>query len=1010
MKTNNNRILIAAAAVLGIVLIGYLVLRSQSPAPVIDPQEVALAQLKEDSTLEPILRFYDGFPGFAQVSIAIAGANATERARNFLSKYQDLYLQNDPNLNLEVKRVDGDTVVFYQTYKGLRVYAAEIVVNLQGDTVFATVGNLLTSEVERQALVIAPAITDADAANLARAELDLPGAEIIGSPELVVFDPSFVSEAPAIVHLAWQLTLNGTETMQVLVDAHNGELLFSVPFSQDDLDLDMQDAEDEANAEEDACFWGSDDVNVGDEDELYSDYFFDIDAVNGYDQIFKAYEFYLDNFGRHSYDGDGGQLELFIHTTVANASWSPYCELLSFSTGWIDYDVMVHELTHGVVGETSGLIYANQSGALSESYADVMSVIADQFDGDSNWTHGENRTGFFGWVRDLSIPKHVDDYVLSPNTKAGDWGGVHTNSSIPNYAAFLIATGGGPFSRPSPLPPYSITGIGTSKTVQLYYAVMVILPEGSSFSMASGLTIAMAESWAATSTQGFTADDACQVRNVFANVGLEELDFDCDGIPDGNDNDVDGDGVPDFEDNCNVANPMQTDENYDGIGDACQPDADEDGVPEGFGFYDDNCPDDYNPDQEDLNFNGIGQACDPSEDDDFDNDYVKNNVDNCVFDHNPGQENVDAEVDDLGDACDPDADGDGLSNDNDNCPFTANTERASYQANSDGDFAGDACDACPAEDDVNAWTMGIPELGIDPKPMQQDSDEDGIPNACDNERYIGDFSWDLGIKDVEELERVEVMLNGEPGELMELPLPACPDEEDKAPRLDRKITLEGVDPNIFLQLVSGEGMGAGKPKFEDGNAMLHIANPRGGDQYFLQIYFGPRYQPGESKFIFSYDCTEPDEEQPAAATATPIPTVELIAIPNQNANCRLGPSSASFESVDILFMGSEYKPIGRGPDDMWLLFDGPDYAGNCWVFIEGLDLFLNHQPVEIGDVPESVLPVVPYPDFPTATPTPTFTPEPFRPECNDGIDNDGDGDIDLADGRCIDANDNDESS
>ena len=1007
---------------------GYFFLRSNTPVDTADAQQTSLAQLQQDSESEPVFHFYNGFPGFAQVSVSVQGDDPVERARNYLQTYQDLYLQNHADLSLEVLREDGDRVAFYQTYKGLRVYAAEIVVSLQGNTVFATVGNLLTSDVERQALDIVPAITDADAANLARLELEQPNAEIIGNPELVVFDPSFVSEDPGIVHLAWQFTLNGSETMQVLVDAHNGELLFVMPFSLDSIDLDMQDAEDEANASDDNCYWGSDDVDVGDEGGFNWDYSDDSDATDGYfDQIFSAYDFYADNFGRHSYDGSDGQMELFIHATVDNASWSSYCELLQFKTGWIDFDVMVHEMTHGVIQETSGLIYSYQSGALNESYADVMAVIADQLDGDNNWTIAENRTDGMGAIRDISNQTHMNNYVYGQsNDKAGDFGGVHTNSAIPNYAAFLIASGGGPFNLPGQIIPpnqvapfYNVDGIGTHKVLHLYYAVMTSLPFSAKFTQMSGLTIAQAAQWANTNQVGFTDADACQVRNAFAAVGLESLDFDCDGSPDGSDNDDDNDGVPDFQDNCdNVANPTQVDKNYDQIGDACQPDQDNDGIPVG-GFMGDNCGNVYNPDQKDLNFNGIGDACDPAADGDFDDDGVLDKDDNCYLDYNPDQSNVDAALDDLGDACDPDADGDGFSNDDDNCPFTANAD----QANSDGDGAGDACDDCPDADDVNAWTTGIPELGIDPKPLQPDSDGDGVPNACDDNLLVFDKSWELVVKEIAPLDPIEVIVRGEPGDTFVLPMPGCmpPENVGQAPRLDRNVMLQNLDPNIFPYLVDGEGTGAGKPKTEGGLVSLSLTNPMGGHEYFLQLFLGPNFMPGESSFAFSYSCTEPEEgEEEIAATATPTPPLQvLVAIPNKNSNCRLGPSSTSFDAVDILFMDTEYMPLARGRDNLWALFDGPDYDGNCWVLAENLDFFLNEEPIGIVEIPEELLPFVPYPPIPTPTPSPTFTPEPsrtevvtevVRPQCSDGIDNDGDGDIDLADGRCVNANDNSEDA
>lgn len=1015
----NRKVFIGTLIVLGLIVVGILYFRPQAPALTLDPQEIALAQLRQDSQLEPILHFYDGFPGFAQVSISVAGEDPVSRARNFLSSYQDLYLQNDPNLSLEVLRQQGDSVIFFQTYKNLPVFAAQLTVNLVDDEVFATVGRLLTSEVERQRLEILPAITDQDAIAIARADLGLPESKLIGNPELVVFDPNFVSDAPAIAHLAWQFTLQGGQTTQILVDAHSGELLFSVPFSLNTIDLDMQDAEGEATAEDDSCFNLSDDSYVGDESDFDSSYTSDMDAVNAYAQIFKAYDFYLETFGRDSYDGDNGQLEIFIHADFDNAAWSRDCELLEFGTGWLDYDTIVHELTHGVVSETSAFVYSYQSGALDESYADVMAVIADQLDGDNNWTVAENLINGQGPVRDISAPVHINDFVFSANTQAGDWGGVHANSVIPSFAAYLIANGGGPFN---------LAGIGTGKTLQLYYFIMITLPANANFSMVSGDTIAVAYAFAENGTLGFTDSDACEVRNAFATIGLEQGDFDCDGALDASDNDDDNDAVMDWEDNCQqVYNPFQADKNTDGIGDVCQPDADEDGWPEGTSFNSDNCPDVYNPEQTDSNFNGVGDACEPDntvgfndencpgmlDKYDWDDDCVNNSFDNCPYDSNPGQENVDTAVDNDGDVCDPDEDSDGLSNDNDNCPFTSNA----LQTDGDGDMAGDACDQCPATtENITAWTMGNPDLGIEPKPMQPDSDGDGTPNACDDDFWFIDIDWESAIKNIRPFEFIDVTVDGEPGAILTLPLPACSPAEGGA-----NVVLQGLDANIFPQLVNQEGIGAGKPHFDGDLVSLHVANLRGADKYFLQFSLGLYFQPekgetGEdngSSFDLSFNCSESGAEPVPSATATSTPASHtLIAVPERNANCRLGPSGNLFDIVDTLFAGTQYTPLGQGPDQRWLLFNGPYYAGSCWVLVDNLELFCDQQPVSIGDLSPCILPTAPYPLLPTLTPTPTFTPEPTQrvPQCSDGRDNDNDGYIDLRDRQCRAGSDNDEAN
>lgn len=242
MNPKSTRLILIGLFLLAAVAAAYFFLRSSPPADTADAQQEALAQLQQDSESEPRFHFYNGFPGFAQVSVSVQDNDPVERARNYLQKYQDLYLQDHADLSLEVLREDGDTVAFYQTYKGLRVYAAEIVVSLQGDTVFATVGNLLTSDVERQALNLAPSITDADAIDLARTDLDMPGAEVIGSPELVVFEPSFVSEAPGILHLAmttvigaattwtWATKTISTGTIAMTATQHRATSIKSSPF------------------------------------------------------------------------------------------------------------------------------------------------------------------------------------------------------------------------------------------------------------------------------------------------------------------------------------------------------------------------------------------------------------------------------------------------------------------------------------------------------------------------------------------------------------------------------------------------------------------------------------------------------------------------------------------------------------------------------------------------------------------------------------------------------------
>jgi hypothetical protein len=121
---------------------------------------------------------------------------------------------------------------------------------------------------------------------------------------------------------------------------------------------------------------------------------------------------------------------------------------------------------------------------------------------------------------------------------------------------------------------------------------------------------------------------------------------------------------------------------------------------------------------------------------DDDGDGVCNVDDNCVSSANDSQ--LDSDGDGAGDACDAcpldaanDADGDGVCGNIDNCVSTANTD----QANADGDALGDACDACPADAANDADGDGV--CGdVDNCPLvanggQANSDGDALGDACD---------------------------------------------------------------------------------------------------------------------------------------------------------------------------------------------------------------------------------------------------------------------------------------
>jgi Zn-dependent metalloprotease len=893
---------IIASIVVAVVLAGGGGGGEQAAA--VSPQEAALRELEKDSE-RPLNTYYqNGFPRFVQASVPVQGADAVERARNYLRTYRDLYLQSDPNLALAVRDTRGpgedglEHVIFYQMFRGYPVYAGEIVVSLDGDRVYASVGGLLSDVV----LNTIPSISPREAEDIARDAAGLAGAPIFGETGLLVFDRGLLEDVPSDPHMAWEVTLSDRDPWRVFVDAHTGEVLLqhSLSPSDKDYDLDLEDANG-AQSDGTGCYWWtSDNDYIGDEDGIIEDYLDDPQAANAWWYYHWAYDFYYDTFDQHSYNDDDGELEVYIHSSADNAAWiggpdATDCDLIEFRDGWVAYDVMVHEFNHGVLSyrAVSNPYYVSQSGALNESLSDTFAYLADP-----DCPHGEDVVG--GPTRNFcdpparGQPDRFSEWVSLPDTKQGDYAGVHTNDGILNKAAYLLAEGG-----THPDTGVKVTGIGRPKLGVLYYTAEANVTSGFQFIDWRNTVVGIADQWAVNGTNGFNTWAACYVRNAFFAVELGNGDHDCDGIEDPVDPDDDNDGEPDASDNCTgVYNPGQQDNDGDGPGDACDPDDDNDGVLD----VNDNCDFVPSSNQKDSDYDGKGDVCD-----DDDHDGVIDVEDNCPNDYNPGQENVDPQNDDEGDACDPDEDGDGLSSDNDNCFLVPNPD----QANSDGDISGDVCDPCPdvageTYASANICIQTIEETICHYSPVFDDSDGDTIPDACDDS---------VGVKTKEtpakkkfltvSAESMEVDVEAKAKTYQKIPLEPCPplpdgvgtngvDEQgftlapadmqgvitpthqcmEALPQDELALlVLTGMDPSVRAWVSDDEGR-TFDSRFK-GDTRVFRFRPQGGRKYFLFLAFGPAFEPGQRVTFSAMMTTGPAEEQtgPTPSGASPTPAV-----------------------------------------------------------------------------------------------------------------------------------------
>lgn len=238
----------------------------------------------------------------------------------------------------------------------------------------------------------------------------------------------------------------------------------------------------------------------------------------------KTYDYYLNIHNRSSIDGSGFELNSYYpyDTNFYNAFWNG--NYMTYGSGSLNLgylpltslDVIAHEISHGLTEKTAGLVYNDESGALNESYSDIIGKCVEHYVKPTtfNWIIGSefsnNKKGF----RNMADPNQNEN----PSTYLGNYwhenNDVHYNSAVQNFWFTILCDGKSGINDLGES--YNVSGITIQKAEKIAFRTLVnYLSPNSTYMDARLYSIQ-----SAIDLYGECSNEVIQTTNAWHAVGL----------------------------------------------------------------------------------------------------------------------------------------------------------------------------------------------------------------------------------------------------------------------------------------------------------------------------------------------------------------------------------------------------------------------------------------------------------------------------------------------------------